>query len=409
MNKILMSSYACEPDKGSEPEAGWQWAVRMSEDYGVTVITRSNNRGGIENGLAKIATPRPQFIYYDLPWLLKSLKAKGLPVYMYYVLWQIGVRLALRKHLQNFDLIHHVTFNSFRLPGFWWFCRIPVIIGPLGGGQIAPWGLFKLFNHRAKELVRSISVMLTSLSPLFLLSWWNASTVVFSNYDTARRIHYRFRKRVHFMVDVGVNISDFHRSSKEHRSKEIRLIWVGRLDEYKAPRLALEAFAVAYRSNPDLRLTFVGSGPEHPLIINNVKRLGLERVVTLSGRVPKNKMPDMLSAHDIFIFTSLRDTSGNVILEAMASGLPSICLNHHGASEMHTCETALLVKPGTIEETKHALAEAIVKLAASPELVKSMGAKAREKVGQFDWSIRAKVMDEIYREALRDSVSSRRR
>ena len=404
-----MSSYACEPDKGSEPEAGWQWAVRMSEDYCVTVITRSNNRGGIEDGLAKIATPRPQFIYYDLPWLLKFLKAKGLPVSMYYILWQIGVRLVLRKHLQEFDLIHHVTFNSFRQPGFWWFCRIPVIIGPLGGGQIAPWGLFKLFNHRFKELVRSISVMLTSLSPLFLLSWWNASTVVFSNYDTARRIPYRFRKRMHFMVDVGVNVSDFHRSSKGHRSKEMRLIWVGRLDEYKAPRLALEAFAVAYSSNPDLRLTFVGSGPEHSLIKNNVKRLGLENVVTLSGRVPKNKMPDMVSTHDVFLFTSLRDTSGNVILEAMASGLPSICLNHHGASEMHTCETALLVKLGSIEETKHALAEAIVKLSASPELVKSMGAKAREKVGQYDWSIRAKVMDGIYREALRDSAPSRRR
>ena len=50
--KVLISAYACEPNKGSEPEVGWQWALQMARYHDVTVLTRSNNRAGIEKELA---------------------------------------------------------------------------------------------------------------------------------------------------------------------------------------------------------------------------------------------------------------------------------------------------------------------------------------------------------------------
>ena len=377
--------------------------------HDVTVITRSNNRGRIDSGLAGTPGPHPDFIYYDLPRFLRFLKSKGLPVFIYYLLWQIGARFALAGRIDKFDLIHHATFNSFRQPGFWWCCGRPVILGPLGGGQIAPWRLLGLFRHFVLEILRSVSVICAPFSPFFLASWISAKTVIFSNQDTAYRIPYRFGKRTRFMVDVGIEVAEFSASTASPISSEVGLIWVGRLDEYKAPLLALEAFARAYRQDQRLRLIFVGDGQEASLLKQGIGKMGLQGVVSVTGRVVKSEVSGIMSRQMIFIFTSLRDTSGNVILEAMASGLPSICLNHHGASEMHTYETALLVEPGSVEETKQALAEAIVKLAASPELIKSMGAKAKERVGQFDWPIRAKVMDEIYREAIRDSVSARRR
>ena len=65
--KVLMSAYACEPGRGSEPEVGWQWAFQMARFHEVTVVTRANNRAVIDRALADYPGAKPEFIYYDLP------------------------------------------------------------------------------------------------------------------------------------------------------------------------------------------------------------------------------------------------------------------------------------------------------------------------------------------------------
>jgi len=56
MRKVLVSAYACEPGKGSEPEVGWQWVHQIARFHEVWVITRANNRLQIEESLYKAPT-----------------------------------------------------------------------------------------------------------------------------------------------------------------------------------------------------------------------------------------------------------------------------------------------------------------------------------------------------------------
>ena len=57
MSRILLSAYACEPGKGSEPEVGWLWATELADaGHEVWVITREANRHAIEMELAQPAT-----------------------------------------------------------------------------------------------------------------------------------------------------------------------------------------------------------------------------------------------------------------------------------------------------------------------------------------------------------------
>lgn len=51
--RVLISAYACEPNKGSEPGVGWNWTLQMAKMDEVYVITRSNNRKVIETFLQK--------------------------------------------------------------------------------------------------------------------------------------------------------------------------------------------------------------------------------------------------------------------------------------------------------------------------------------------------------------------
>jgi hypothetical protein len=94
---VLLSAYACEPNRGSEPGVGWEWATRLSKIHNVTVLTRRNNRRLIEDKLASSERfDGLQFIYLDLPDLFLLLKKIGiLPVPMYYILWQIAARIAI--------------------------------------------------------------------------------------------------------------------------------------------------------------------------------------------------------------------------------------------------------------------------------------------------------------------------
>src|SRR5215475_4924338 len=97
--RVLISAFACEPHKGSEPEVGWQWALQMARFHDVTVLTQSKNRPGIENELARLrrGQPEPEFIYFDLPKSLQLLRKFSLGLRIYYVLWQKWARNVISR------------------------------------------------------------------------------------------------------------------------------------------------------------------------------------------------------------------------------------------------------------------------------------------------------------------------
>src|ERR1700730_3638991 len=146
LSKVLMSAYACEPSKGSEPGVGWSSAVEMARYHDIWVITRANNRPPIEVELARNPQPRLHFVYYDLPYWSRLWKRGTHGVHLYYYLWQLCI-LAIARALHRevkFDLVHHVTFLRYGAPSFLCFVGVPFVWGPVGGGESAPrsfwWG-----------------------------------------------------------------------------------------------------------------------------------------------------------------------------------------------------------------------------------------------------------------------------
>jgi glycosyltransferase involved in cell wall biosynthesis len=134
--------------------------------------------------------------------------------------------------------------------------------------------------------------------------------------------------------------------------------------------------------------------------------LGLAGQIRFRGRLKHDDAVAAFHEADAFLFTSVRDTSGNVLLEAMAAGLPSVVLCHQGAAEMTTVETAIRVAPAYPEQVAEKLAEGILALARDPDLRARMGEAARQRVLEsFTWEKKAEAMLEIYRQALANKAA----
>jgi glycosyltransferase involved in cell wall biosynthesis len=246
-----------------------------------------------------------------------------------------------------------------------------------------------------------VTVQAGLLYPHLHLSFGCARTILVANEDTARRVPPWFRRKVRKLLETGISLEAADRTCSRENVRGLKLLWVGRLEKIKAGELALQACAHAAREVPDVRLTMVGSGPEEGRLKQLAADLGIASHVEWLGKVSHDRVMELLRTGDVFLFTSVRDTSGNVLLEAMAAGLPAITLRHHGAAEIGTDETAVRVSPSTPERTALEIGEAIVRLARAPETRRQMSASARQRVAEvFDWNAKAAQMDRIYRETL---------
>jgi glycosyltransferase involved in cell wall biosynthesis len=129
-----------------------------------------------------------------------------------------------------------------------------------------------------------------------------------------------------------------------------------------------------------------GKGPDRNRLSALAEALGIADRVHFHGAVPQAELMRNFQQADAFLFTSVRDTSGGVNLEAMAHGLPVICIAHQGVGDITDESCAVRIPAGPIEETICRLADAISRLANDPIKRQQMGiAAASRSIQKFSW------------------------
>jgi glycosyltransferase involved in cell wall biosynthesis len=162
-------------------------------------------------------------------------------------------------------------------------------------------------------------------------------------------------------------------SRDRSESAELRLLSVGRLIPRKGFVHLIRTLAAMRAVRRPVSLTIVGSGPQDAELKALVQSLGV-RGIRFAGFVDQDELPAYYAAADVFVFPTLEDTYGIVLLEAAASGLALIASTHAGATLdfVKDREDGLIFTP----PDEHALAELIAELADSPELVRDLGLAA---------------------------------
>lgn len=219
--------------------------------------------------------------------------------------------------------------------------------------------------------------------------WRNARAVTALS-DNLRKLAYRtFDEKDIKIIYNGIDTFIF-RSVIDAPISDIQIVFVGRLIKRKGVIYLLKAFKEVSDVYNNCRLTIVGEGPERSRLENYCRQAGLDSKVNFVGAVPHEEISDVYQKASIFVLPSLAESLGNVVQEAIASGLPVITTNT-GAAELLD-GNGFIVQKGDYLQIKKAMMEYI----GNPELIRSHGRRSREIADKMSWDDAAKAYLEIY-------------
>ena len=404
--KILLVGHACSPNRGSEPGLTWQFAWHLSPAHEVWVMTDPRFKPDVERYLELRPNGNLHFVWVGLPprWDPHRTPGSDKGLRLHYLFWQRAVlRAARQQHRQqHFDVVHHLSWGTIGAPPLLWRLPVPFVWGPIGGGPTAPAAFRRYFGSGwYKEVLRTLRVKVAPRLPGLRRAVRGSALILSTNPETTHALMAAGGRQVRFFPNIGVPEQMMGHSPAKHAPgrPELVILWVGRLIPLKGLPLALEALSRIERALP-VRLRVVGDGPLRADMEDLAQSLGISDRVEFVGAVPWSQMIDYYSEADIFLFTSLRDSAGTVIAEALAYRLPILTLNHQGVGAILPPNAGIKVAVTSPEETVRALANGIRRLAQSPQLRKQMGEAGWIYAQSMSWQQRAEQMTKWYEEVV---------
>jgi glycosyltransferase involved in cell wall biosynthesis len=380
-----MSAYACDPEQGSESGAGWamlQAASRIADH--ITVVTRANNAPALE----KASRELPCSI--EVVRITTPFDSSG-STYARYIAWLVKASVLIRRLSFNANVVHHVTFASDWMmppitPGM--NKAATVVWGPVGGNTYPP---LSAVNNLGKSLLtREISRgVLTRLSRILTkrMLQGRISSFIALNSDAVRSAPKGSKVQVHSNCILDYSYFNTHQSQRSLNKK--KLLFVGRLHEWKGVILAIDALEHLGR---DWQLTLIGDGPAKNKA--NERALALNERISLLGACTRTEVLQHMAKSDVLIFPSLHDSAPWVAAEAAAAGLPVVCLNLGGVSTMAGAN-AVVIDARPVATLNTRLAEA-VRTASSGDFSP-----------QFDWTLESMIgcLESAYSSELEPAMS----
>jgi 1,2-diacylglycerol 3-alpha-glucosyltransferase len=211
-------------------------------------------------------------------------------------------------------------------------------------------------------------------------------------------------------IPTGIDIPAFqHPFSPEEllkkwgipKDKKI-LLYLSRIASEKNIDFLLSAIKKISATRDDFHLIMAGGGKELNSFKKKVEKLGLNYIVTFTDKVAKEDAERCFGAADIFVFPSITETQGIVIIEAMAAGVPAVAIGVMGPSDIISNGEDGFLTELKIEQFN----DRIIRLLDDDNLRKQMGAKAKNAAEKYSTESCAQELEKLYEETI-DNFHSR--
>jgi|GEM_PF-6600776 len=386
---IIILSFVCDPNAGTEAGIGWHWAnAYLKLGHHVTILTHESqkqNFGGeiLDKGLKvcylgdeSSKNPYAPTGLVEMFWM-RSLYSQWLRVSNEFMR---GI---------DFDLVQHVSWSTIRVISPIGIYGKRAILGPLGGGHKAD--ISRIPNYdKFYEFMRNMSVIFTILSQRSFNASKYQPTVLVTNEETkefARKVGY---KSIILELADGIESDWIRNSAPTIQSERIQLLWAGRLVASKRPDLAVTLLSKLVASGLDCNLSIAGSGNQIDTLQKLVKKLDVKERVDFLGHLSRNEIKLKLDNTKLVVFTSFRDSSCPLILEAAARGVPTIAVRNQGVKTL-VPENVAIGPDGslTIENCLNDMHQAILQICHDNKYYSDCSASCIAFAHTQEWSIKA--------------------
>ncbi|HEY3283975.1 MAG TPA: glycosyltransferase [Armatimonadota bacterium] len=310
--------------------------------------------------------------------------------------WGLLTGAAQRRalaHLWQADIAQTFLFYSDVLGRTWArAARVPVIVSSLRAVNYdkKPWQLW--LDRRTAGLADRVIINAEEIRPF----------CVAREGVRPDQVHL-----IHNGVEIPEPLSEDARENLRHALKVPAgaplLASAGRLRPQKGFSTLLQAMPAILRQHPQARLLIAGEGPLAPILEAQARALGIGASVSLLGR--RCDLPRVLGASDLFVLPSLWEGMPNILMEAMAAGLPCVATQVSGVPELiPDARHGLLVPPGDSEH----LAMAVVQLLGEPSLRRELGEAGRRRMARdFGVANMVGAFDQLYQGLLVECAQRR--
>jgi glycosyltransferase involved in cell wall biosynthesis len=405
---VLISAHHCAPGMGSEHAVGWNLVSRLALEYSIILITQDNQyRSIIESAIDALNKNGSNVKVFFLKHESQTDGRKNnlrIIYYITYMLYQIRVFALAKDLLKNYSIFatHHLTIVGFREPGFLWALKVPFVWGPVGGLVYAPNMLLRELPRRTRvyqrfrNAVTALQFMMSIRVRLAYRAAKKNSSFVAATPDIGQRFIEKFGGTFNWVPETGSSASDIIDVNTRAKASGsyLELLWVGGLIDIKPLGILLEAIAQIRNHQERVRLTIVGDGDSRFRFESIAKRHGINALFV--GWLPHDEAKNMFRFADLFVLLSAKDLTTNVVFEALSSGVPVLCLDHHGYSHVIQDTCGIKIPLSEPIELRRLIAEALIRLIDNTSLLEALRRGAKERAQAFTWDKNAKKISSIY-------------
>ena len=412
--KILILAELCNPEWASIPLEAWNNYKALSKTLDCHLVTQIRNRDAlIRAGLTensdftaidteKIAAPAhklTKLLVGDKGWTISTAITSITYYYFEILVWK---KFKSRIISKEFDIVHRLTPTSPTAQSIIAkHCKntnVPFILGPLNGG--IPWP--KYFNKERWQEKEWLSYIrgLYKFLPGYKATLINSSAIICGSRYALEEIPKQHQNKCFYIHENGIDDSIFNHKKSRKTELPLKAIFVGRLVPYKGADMAVEACVDLINQNK-VNLEIIGDGPQ----LSELKRLvcnhGLTSKVNFLGWLKHKEIQEKFADSDIFIFPSIREFGGAVVIEAMASGVVPIVVRYGGPSELVDDSSGYFIEINSREniilDIKKTLLEICENLAEIDRKSKLAYLRAHTI---FTWRKKAEEIIKVYKEVI---------
>lgn len=406
--KVIVNAYACSPYRGSEPGVGWGFVHALAQNHDLWVIVEEEKfRQDIERYLADNPTFQQNVRFHFIAKRRHRRLRKLWPpsYYWFYEEWQHkALELARALHADvGFDLAHQLTMVGFREPGYLWQLGIPFVWGPIGGMGYFPWrfigevGAWSAVHYSGYNFYNFVQTRWLR-RPAEAAARAGDGLIAATRENLEGAAKYWGAQGV-LLSEVGLPCPPIKQPTVRSRTEPLRLVWSGLHIARKALPLGLKGLARVHR---DVKWTLdvLGTGPETSRWQAFAVRSGVASRVRFHGWLERARALEIMGEAHAMLITSLRDLTASVTIEALALGLPVICLDHCGFADVIDEDCGIRIPVDSPARVSEGIAHAIERLAADEGYRRQLANGAITRAKDFEWQRKASVVDGIYRRVI---------